>query len=45
MTDHRIGQNFALTPIINGELDEIINQLVFADQKAKLDMLAEAPAG
>jgi peptide chain release factor 1 len=45
VTDHRIGQNFALTPIINGELDEIINQLVLADQKAKLDKLAEAPAG
>lgn len=41
VTDHRIGQNFPLTPIINGELDDVINSLVVADQRAKLEKLAE----
>jgi peptide chain release factor 1 len=44
VTDHRIGQNFPLTPIINGELDGIIGQLMMADQRAKLEKLAESPA-
>jgi peptide chain release factor 1 len=43
VTDHRIGQNFALTPIINGELDPLIDQLAMADQRAKLEKLAENP--
>lgn len=42
ITDHRIGQNFPLGPIINGELDGIIDQLVMADQRVKLEKLAES---
>jgi peptide chain release factor 1 len=44
VTDHRIGQNFALTPIIEGDLDDLIGQLVIADQKAKMEKLAEQGA-
>ncbi len=44
VTDHRIGQNFALTPIIEGELDTIIDALSQADQRAKLEKLAENSA-
>lgn len=45
VTDHRISQNFALTPIINGELEHLIDQLIVADQRAKMEKLAEvAPA-
>lgn len=42
LTDHRIGENFALTPVINGELDSVLQSLMVADQKAKLEKLAEA---
>ena len=44
LTDHRIGQNFAMTPIINGELDPLLNALLQADQRAKLEKLAESSA-
>jgi len=40
VTDHRIGQNFALSPIVEGDLDSLINELVIADQKAKMEKLA-----
>ncbi len=40
VTDHRIGQNFPLSPIIQGDLDPLIDQLVIADQKAKMEKLA-----
>lgn len=40
VTDHRIGQNFPLSPIIEGDLDTLIDQLVIADQKAKMEKLA-----
>jgi peptide chain release factor 1 len=41
VTDHRIGQNFSLTPIINGELEPVLHQLALADQRAKMEKLAE----
>ncbi len=41
LTDHRIGQNFSLSPIIDGDLSELINQLALADQRAKMEKLAE----
>lgn len=40
LTDHRIGQNFSLSPVIEGALDDVIEQLTLADQKAKLEKLA-----
>lgn len=42
VTDHRIGMNFPLTPIINGDIDIVISQLLTADQRAKLEKLAES---
>lgn len=42
VTDHRIGQNFALEPIINGDLEPVIEALAQADQRAKLEKLAES---
>jgi len=41
-TDHRIGENLNVWTIIEGELDDIINMLSQADQKAKLAKLAES---
>ncbi|MDX2085377.1 MAG: peptide chain release factor 1 [Candidatus Melainabacteria bacterium] len=40
VTDHRIGVNFPLNSVINGDLDTVIDQLLLADQKAKLEQLA-----
>ncbi len=40
LTEHRIGQNFSLTPVINGELEEVIRQLALEDQRAKMEKLA-----
>jgi peptide chain release factor 1 len=42
LTDHRIGQNFPLTPVINGEVEDVIHQLTLADQRAKMEKLAES---
>ena len=44
LTDHRIGENFPLTPAINGDLDNVIEALKVADQKAKLEQLALSEA-
>ena len=44
ITDHRIGQNFSLTPIIAGDLHPLTNALVIADQQAKMEKLAESSA-
>lgn len=43
VTDHRIGQNFPLSPIMEGELDNLINALLMADQQKKLELLATMP--
>ncbi len=42
LTDHRIGQNLNVRPVIEGELDDLIEMLIMADQKAKLEKLAES---
>lgn len=44
-TDHRINQNFNVRTVIEGELDELINELAMFDQKAKLQKLAESVNG
>lgn len=41
VTDHRIGQNFPLTPIVEGDIAPVIEALLLADQKAKMEKLAE----
>ncbi|MGE0200639.1 MAG: peptide chain release factor 1 [Candidatus Melainabacteria bacterium] len=45
VTDHRIGENFALSPVVEGDLQTVIDALALADQKAKMEKLAEAAAG
>jgi peptide chain release factor 1 len=40
-TDHRIGENINVWTVIEGELDDLINMLMQADQKAKLEKLAQ----
>lgn len=40
VTDHRIGQNFPLSPVVEGDLEGLLNALVVADQKAKMEKLA-----
>ncbi len=42
LTDHRIGQNLNVKPVIEGDLDDLIEMLVMADQKAKLEKLAQS---
>ncbi|MEM0950808.1 MAG: peptide chain release factor 1 [Cyanobacteria bacterium P01_H01_bin.74] len=42
VTDHRIGQNFSLTPVINGDVSLVVQQLMLADQQAKMEKLAES---
>jgi peptide chain release factor 1 len=42
VTDHRISQNFPLNAVINGDLELVIDQLAMADQRAKLEKLAES---
>ena len=41
LTEHRIGQNFALTPVIEGDVEPVLEALIIADQKAKLEQLAQ----
>lgn len=42
VTDHRIGQNFPLSAIIDGDVGLVIRQLELADQQAKMEKLAES---
>ena len=44
-TDHRLGRNFALEPVLQGQLTELIGACVSADQRRKLEQLAEQAAG
>lgn len=44
LTDHRIGQNFPLAKIMEGDLDGLFNALVVADQQKKMELLAEQDA-
>ena len=45
LTDHRIGQNFALTPVVNaGDLEDLVASLIIADQRAKMEKMAESEA-
>ncbi|MBE9153292.1 MULTISPECIES: peptide chain release factor 1 [unclassified Cyanobium] len=39
-TDHRLGRNFSLEPILNGQLHDLIGACITADQNRRLDALA-----
>lgn len=41
-TDHRVGENLNVWTVIEGELDDLLDILTQADQKAKLEKLAQS---
>ncbi len=41
VTDHRLGRNFSLEPVLNGQLQELIGSCIAADQSRQLEDLAE----
>jgi peptide chain release factor 1 len=43
-TDHRLGRNFSLDPVLNGELADLIGACIATDQSRQLEALA-AQAG
>ncbi|MEB3331797.1 MAG: peptide chain release factor 1 [Synechococcaceae cyanobacterium] len=45
VTDHRLGRNFALDPVLDGRLDDLINASVAAEQSRLLEELAERAGG
>ncbi|MFM8975680.1 MAG: peptide chain release factor 1 [Vulcanococcus sp.] len=44
-TDHRLGRNFSLETVLQGQLAELIGACVSADQRRQLEQLAEQAAG
>jgi peptide chain release factor 1 len=39
-TDHRLGQNFTLNPVLEGELEDIIQSCIAQDQQERLEEMA-----
>jgi peptide chain release factor 1 len=44
-TDHRLGQNFTLTAILEGELETVIQSCISQDQQEQLEELAASTSG
>jgi peptide chain release factor 1 len=44
LTDHRLGQNFALVPVLSGEVEEVIQSCIAQDQQERLQELAASTA-
>lgn len=42
VTDHRLGQNFSLTPVLEGGMEDVVDACVFTDQQERLLELANA---
>ena len=40
VTDHRLGQNFTLTPVLEGDLETLIQSCISQDQQEQLEELA-----
>jgi peptide chain release factor 1 len=40
VTDHRLGQNFSLTPVLEGDLETVIQSCISQDQQERLEELA-----
>jgi peptide chain release factor 1 len=40
VTDHRLNQNFSLPPVLEGELEEVIQTCISRDQQERLEQLA-----
>jgi peptide chain release factor 1 len=45
VTDHRLGRNFSLEPVLEGELDEVIAACGASEQNRLLEQLASRAAG
>jgi peptide chain release factor 1 len=43
VTDHRLGQNFSLAPVLEGNLEYIIQSCISQDQQERLEELANSP--
>lgn len=44
VTDHRLGHNFTLNPILEGDLEEVIQSCISQDQQERLEELAASTA-
>ncbi|MCU0524574.1 MAG: peptide chain release factor 1 [Elainella sp. Prado103] len=44
VTDHRLGQNFTLTPVLEGDLEVVIQSCISQDQQERLEELATSTA-
>ncbi|MCP9850650.1 peptide chain release factor 1 [Cyanobium sp. Morenito 9A2] len=44
-TDHRLGRNFALEPVLQGQLGDLIGSCIAAEQRRQLEELAHSSAG
>lgn len=40
-TDHRLGRNFSLEPVLNGQLEELIDSCIAEEQRQKLAALSD----
>jgi peptide chain release factor 1 len=40
VTDHRLNQNFTLTPVLEGDIDILIQSCIGRDQQERLEELA-----
>jgi peptide chain release factor 1 len=45
VTDHRLGQNFSLEPVLNGQLEDVIEACIAAEQSRQLQELATQASG
>jgi peptide chain release factor 1 len=40
-TDHRLGRNFSLEPVLQGQLEDLIGACIAEEQRQKLEALSE----
>lgn len=45
VTDHRLGQNFSLVPLLEGDLEDVIQTCISQDQQERLEALAAESNG
>jgi peptide chain release factor 1 len=41
VTDHRLGRNFSLDPVLEGQLEDVIGACIAEEQRAKLEALSD----
>ena len=42
VTDHRLGRNFSLDPVLEGQMDDVIGACIAEEQREKLEALSRA---